>query len=308
MNTALERSRQTLCKTGYYYCVALLIGFIPLKWPMDENNHLFCGHGEQMFTVILCPVGRKKKKKRHLRPNTNSHVGLAWSEPWHLGLTLYITALVPQSFQVWGLAHQLSHLRRDLLTEIYYVRASFSHASWLRPFPIETNNPSAGLCFSCLFLWAPPSCQLLPRSVAMLWGIWGIEVSSGLAVSIGEPDLFWYSVKSKPSPLFVAWVCRPFFLHVGLLDCLASAFCQFRSFFWALSDCEPVESLPTPAPSWFCMLCLLHMALDFSGRMLRACGQGGKETQQQNFAFLGKILPWNGGLWVALLVLFPSPK
>lgn len=28
---------------------------------MDENNHLFCGHGEQMFTVILCPVGRGKK-------------------------------------------------------------------------------------------------------------------------------------------------------------------------------------------------------------------------------------------------------
>lgn len=64
---------------------------------MDENNHLFCGHGEQMFTVILCPV---RRKKRHLRPNTNSHVVLAQSEPWHLGLTLYITTLVPQAFQV----------------------------------------------------------------------------------------------------------------------------------------------------------------------------------------------------------------
>ena len=28
---------------------------------MDENNHLFCGHGEQMFTVILCSVEKKKK-------------------------------------------------------------------------------------------------------------------------------------------------------------------------------------------------------------------------------------------------------
>lgn len=28
---------------------------------MDEKNPLFCGHGEQMFTVILCPVEREKK-------------------------------------------------------------------------------------------------------------------------------------------------------------------------------------------------------------------------------------------------------
>lgn len=58
---------------------------------MDENSLLFCGHGEQMFTVFLCSV----EKKKPLLPNTNSRVGLAWLEPWHLGLTLYITVPIP---------------------------------------------------------------------------------------------------------------------------------------------------------------------------------------------------------------------
>jgi hypothetical protein len=62
---------------------------------LDENNYLFCGHGEQMFTVILCSL-----KKVLLSPNKNSHVCLAPSNRWRLGLTLYIMAPVTQSFQV----------------------------------------------------------------------------------------------------------------------------------------------------------------------------------------------------------------
>lgn len=92
MSRTVERGRQASYKTGYCYCVVLLIGFIPLKWPMDENNLLFCGHGEQMFTILLCSV----EKKKPLLPNTNSRVGLARSQPWHLGLTLYITVQFPE--------------------------------------------------------------------------------------------------------------------------------------------------------------------------------------------------------------------
>lgn len=62
---------------------------------LDENNHPFCGHGEQMFTVILC-----SEKKTPLPPNKNSHVCLATSELWRLGLTLYIMAPVTEPFQV----------------------------------------------------------------------------------------------------------------------------------------------------------------------------------------------------------------
>lgn len=163
MNTALERSRQTLCKTGYYYCAALLIGFIPLKWPMDENNHLFCGHGEQMFTVILCPVGRKKKASstQHKQPRWPGSVRTLAFGSYFIyhgsgSTSLPSVRLSSPAFPsagetcsqrsiMWGLrSHTLLGLDPSPLKPITHLQVSVFPASSCEPLPLAS---------FCLGLW-----------------------------------------------------------------------------------------------------------------------------------------------------------
>lgn len=137
---------------------------------MDENNHLFCGHGEQMFTVILCSVGRKKKASltQHKQPRCPGSV-----RTLAFGSYFIYHGFILQAFQVWGWAHQLPHLQETLAHRGLLCEGFILTVLGLGPSSLK---PKSHLLdwFSCLFLWRlppPPQLLLLPTAVAMLWAI-----------------------------------------------------------------------------------------------------------------------------------------
>lgn len=86
---------------------------------LDENNHLFCGHGEQMFTVILCLV----KKKGLFHPTKTAT--FAWlNQNFGAWVLLYISWLQPYTLSKCEAEITDSNIcRRALLTVIYYASA-----------------------------------------------------------------------------------------------------------------------------------------------------------------------------------------
>lgn len=281
------RSRQTPCKTGYYYCVALLIGFIPLKWPTDENNHLFCGHGEQMFTVILCPVGRGKKASstQHKQPRWPGSV-----RTLAFGSYFIYHGSSSTSLPSVRLSSPASHLQersahRDLLCEGFILTLVLALAGphwnqypicrplFFLPVPVGPSLPLASFCLGlwlgCGEFWYKSQLWvcLLHRRAWFLLALCEIKAISFIRS---------LSLQTILSPCGLAWL--PCF-------CILPVPVFFFFFSWALSDCEPVWSLPTPAPSWCCALChLLRTALDFS--VEECCVLAGRAERKHNSRIL----------------------
>lgn len=162
---------------------------------MDENSLLFCGHGEQMFTVFLCSV----KKKSFFYPTPTAV--LAWlGQNLGIWVLLYISQFQFPEPPSARLSSPASVCRRGPLTEVCYVRPSSSPCSWSWPFLFETSIPSAELCFFLplpvdLPLASPATpCQLC-LSVLLCCVCLVSEVSSWFAFSMRESDFFWHSVK-----------------------------------------------------------------------------------------------------------------
>lgn len=148
---------------------------------VDENNHLFCGHGEQMFTVILCSVKKKKDSStQHKQPRWPGSI-------WALALGFYFIyhSSSPTALPRVRLRSPASTSVGEACTEIYYVRASFLDCSW--PLPHWDQYP---ICRPLFFLPLQANSsfilKLLLRPVTMLWGILIVGINSRLAFSVGE--------------------------------------------------------------------------------------------------------------------------
>ena len=126
-----------------------------------------------------------------LPPNKNSHVCLAQSKLWRLGLTLYIMAPVTQPFQVWGLDHSLQHLQEslahsDLLCArlILILFLAFALPHW-NQYPI---------CKACFVFLAEACWPLLGFHLGLMtiWGrILSLEIKARLAFSVWEFGFSW---------------------------------------------------------------------------------------------------------------------